>query len=94
MRISKRQLLSLIREQQELITEQQKFDRMLLEAEDKEGGKYLKMAFSAIKKSKDAAKWVVQFLKANPEIGEAVMSMLASDEEAEISDVEEEPALA
>jgi hypothetical protein len=78
MKVTKRQLRRLIREESRIMVERRNFNMMLLqEAED---GGMMKMAFAAIEKSADAAKWIAQFLKANPEIGEAVMSVLAPDE--------------
>ena len=61
------------------MAERRSFNRMLLQ-EAEEGGGMMKMAFAAIEKSADAAKWIAQFLKAHPEIGEAVMGALAPDE--------------
>jgi len=82
MRVTKKRLSRIIKEESSRLSEQRKFRRMLLK-EASEGGDMMKMAFKAIEKSADAAKWVAQFLKAHPEIGEAVMGMLAPGEEAE-----------
>ena len=80
MRISKRQLLSLIREQQELITEQQKFERMLLK-EEGELGAMAKMAFEALKSLGDKlGPMLTQWLKSNPEMLDSVIKQFVEDE--------------
>ena len=99
MRITKRQLLNLIREQQEIITEQQKFDRLLLE-EEGDMGAMLKMAFSALKSAGEKIiPMLVQWLKSNPEILEGLIQKFVEDEKTKgllmsavekISDVKEE----
>lgn len=78
MKITKRKLRRIIAEERSLLKEQRKFELMLIQEGKFDAG--LKMAFAAIKKTGEAAKWIAQFLKANPEVGDAVLAVLAPDE--------------
>lgn len=82
MQITERKLRKLIKEQQEVLLEKRKFNKMLLEAgKGAEAGKMLKMAFSALKRAgKKAGPLLVQWLKSNPEMLEDVIGRLIADE--------------
>jgi len=80
MRISKRRLQRIIKEETQLLNEQQKWDRMILQ--EGKAGPLIKKAFDFIaKKGPEAAKWVFQFVKSKPEILQTLVDMLVKDEE-------------
>lgn len=80
MRISKHRLQRIIKEETQLLNEQQKWDRMILE--EGKAGPLIKKAFDFIaKKGPEAAKWLYQFVKSKPEILTQLVDMLVKDAE-------------
>ena len=75
MKITKRQLKRIIKEERDLLSERRKFQHMLLTEKSKSG--FLKKAFAAVKEQ--GPEMVTQWLKANPDMLEGVLDDMVKD---------------
>ena len=77
MKVTKRQLQRIIKEEKDLLYEQKKFEAMILNEED---SGLLKLAFGALKQQgPKVAEYVKQWLKANPAILEEFLEEMLED---------------
>ena len=79
MKVTRRQLQRIIREEREILTERQKFENML--NEESEMGTMMKMAFQALKSAGEkVGPMLTQWLKSNPDILEDLIGKFIEDE--------------